>query len=62
MKNLQKIREDQNMSQQDLADATGIRRAYVGLLERGRAGSVPAAFAIADALGVPVDSLYRDTR
>lgn len=59
MKNLAAIRHYRGLSQRQLAKAANIRHSYVALLEAGRTGGVPVAFALADALGVAVEDLYR---
>jgi DNA-binding XRE family transcriptional regulator len=51
-------REYRGLTQQQLANAAAIRRAYVAQLEAGRRrGSPPVLGRIADALGIEIDDL-----
>lgn len=51
-------REHRGLTQEQLADAAGIRRAYVAQLEAGRRrGSTAVLARIADALGVEIEDL-----
>ena len=57
--NVMIARRDMEMTQQALADAVGVSRAYVTNIERGRGENVgiDVVFGLADALGVPVPYL-----
>ena len=50
-----------NLSQQDLADITGLHRSYIGDLERGRRSVALANLSkLAQGLGVPASRLMKD--
>lgn len=58
---LRSLRRAQGLSQRSLADQVGIDARTIGALENGRkAPTLDALFDIADALGVPVTSLFVD--
>jgi transcriptional regulator with XRE-family HTH domain len=51
------------ISQERLAEAAGIHRNYVGLLERGEcAATLDVAERLAQAIGVPLEDLISETR
>ncbi|WP_370978995.1 helix-turn-helix domain-containing protein [Agaribacterium sp. ZY112] len=58
--NIRKIREDSGVSQELLANSSGIERSHMGKIERGTMNlTVNTLFKIADTLGVSVvDVLY----
>jgi len=59
-KALRALREDRDLSQEQLSHETGIHRNYIGGIERGeRSPTVAAVAALADALGVPLDDLFK---
>ena len=55
------LRIDRNMTQEELAEKCGLSRVFINRIENGKANKVmiATAFAIADALGVSVDVLFR---
>jgi transcriptional regulator with XRE-family HTH domain len=54
------IRRSQGLSQEDLADAAGIHRTYVGLIEKGeRVPTVAVAARLSEALGYSLSSLLQ---
>ncbi len=58
---LRSHRHKAELSQEELAEASGLHRVYISELERGRkAGSLTALRAIALALGVPLSSLLAE--
>ena len=58
------IRTSRHMTQKDLADASGLDRTYISMVERGKQNlTIGAVLRIADALGVPIGHLLgTDTR
>jgi len=62
-RNLKEIREEQGLSQEDLAYEAGIHRTYVSGVERGvRNPTVVVLARLADALGVPPARLVKETK
>lgn len=62
-KNLRLLREELNMSQEDLAEATGLHRTYISGLERGvRNPTVRILEKLADALKTSPASLLSERR
>ncbi len=58
--NLRRLRREQGISQEDLADRAGVNRNYPGLLEREQyAASVDVLEKLADALGVDPMEFFR---
>jgi transcriptional regulator with XRE-family HTH domain len=56
--NVRLLRQEREITQEDLADRTGISSRYVGSIERGRvSASVTILGRLADALGVPACDL-----
>ena len=57
---VREIRQEQGLSQEELAEAAELHRTYVGSVERGeRNVSVLNVWALADALGVDAAELLR---
>lgn len=57
---LQRIRELAGISQQELADKTGLSRSHIADIERGKhSPTVDTAERIAAALGVPLRGFYK---
>lgn len=53
------LRAEKNMSQAELAKATGVSRQAINTIENDRHDpSVSLAFRIADALGVPITEVF----
>ena len=60
--NLQKHRNDQNLTQEEVAEAAGISTAFLANMERGcKIMSVPVLRSLADALGVSTDDLLYES-
>jgi transcriptional regulator with XRE-family HTH domain len=58
--NLRRIRHDKNMTQEELADRSGVSARYVGAIERANvSASVSVLGRIADALGVDPAALLK---
>jgi transcriptional regulator with XRE-family HTH domain len=58
--NMRAIRLDKNLSQEELAEASGLHRTYIGSVERGERNiSLDNIEKIAKALGVDVPELFR---
>lgn len=56
--NLQKVRREQDVSQEKLAEAIGVNRTYISLVEQGqRNPSLKNIYRIAKALGAPSSKL-----
>jgi len=59
--NLRRIRHDQKLTQEELADRAGLSARYVGAIERGDvSASVTVLGQIADALGVGPGELLQN--
>ena len=57
------VRRARGLSQEAVADLSGLHRTYPSLLERGlRTPTLDAIFRIAEALRVPPETLRADTR
>ena len=57
---IKKIRESQNLTQQNLADKVGLHLTYIGNIEIGaKRPSLETLFRIAEELGVKVSDLFR---
>lgn len=60
-RNIQKLRLNLNISQEELADRAGLHRTYIGMVERSeRSISLQNAKKIADALNVKIDNLLEN--
>ncbi|RUO58671.1 helix-turn-helix domain-containing protein [Pseudidiomarina marina] len=59
--NIRSLRRAQNMSQEDLADRSGLDRSYLGSVERGERNiSLINILKIANALGISAKELFND--
>lgn len=59
--NLKQLRTERNVSQSDVAQATGVYQSMISAIENGeRTPSLNLAFRIAAYFDVTVDSLYRE--
>lgn len=59
-RNVQAVRMEQNISQEELAFRAGLHRTYIGMVERAeRSISLQNAKKIADALNVQIDTLLK---
>ena len=62
MARLRDARDTQNLTQEAVAVQAGISRTYYNHIETGRrVPSLKVALALARILGVPVESLFRDS-
>jgi len=62
-RNLRRIRHDQKLTQEDLADRAGLSMRYVGAIERGDvSASVTVLGQIADALEIEPGELLKKSR
>lgn len=58
--NVRRLRQDSGLTQEDLADRTGLSSRYVGSIERARvSASVTVLGKLADALGVEAFELIK---
>ena len=58
---LRVLRAERHMSQAELADLLGVSRPTVNAVETGRFDpSLPLAFAIARAVGLPIEEIFSD--
>jgi transcriptional regulator with XRE-family HTH domain len=61
-RNLRRIRHDQNLTQEELADRAGLSMRYIGAIERGDvSASVTVLGQIAEALGIEPGGLLKNT-
>lgn len=59
IRNMKKYRTEKNLSQEDLADKTGLHRTYISSVERGQRNvSLKNIGKIADALEIEVYKLF----
>ena len=57
---IQKLRKAQDLTQEELAEMTGISRVYMGYIEQGRESpSLKLLMKLAKRLGVRVENLFR---
>lgn len=58
--NLKQIRNEKNITQQELSEKSGIARSIISELENGRSESITTKtmVALAKALGVPVKDIF----
>lgn len=55
------LRKAKKLSQEDLADAAGLHRTYIGMIERGEKNITLANIAkLATALGEPIHELFKN--
>jgi transcriptional regulator with XRE-family HTH domain len=61
-RNLRRIRHDQNLTQEELADRAGLSMRYIGAIERGDvSASVTVLGQIAEALRIEPGELLKNT-
>lgn len=59
--NLERLRRERGLSQEDLAHAAGLERSYVGKLENARySASIDTVEKLSTALMVPAKALFED--
>jgi DNA-binding XRE family transcriptional regulator len=60
IKEIRRIRREKEISQEFLANAAGVHRNYIGMIERGEnSPSLEIAISIAVALGVKLEKLFK---
>jgi transcriptional regulator with XRE-family HTH domain len=58
--NLRRLRESQNLSQEDLYDRAGLSKNQIGNIERGQVNTtISTAYAISKALKVSISELFQ---
>lgn len=60
MTNLETIRRNRNLQQQDVADAAGVPQATISRIERGKGATLKSAMRIARALNLSVEEVFGD--
>ncbi len=59
-KNISKLRKYQNLSQEQLADKSGLHRTHIGMIERAERNiTLLNIEKLANGLGVEIDELFR---
>ena len=61
MTNLETIRRNRKLQQQDVADAAGVPQATISRVESGKGTTLRSALKIARALGLTVEEVFGDT-
>lgn len=62
-RNLRRIRHDKHLTQEELADRSGLSARYIGAIERAEmSASITVLGQIAEALGVEPDALLAKSR
>lgn len=56
---IEELRKQQGLTQEELAEKTGVNRSYFWDIEQGRNISVKTAAKIANALGVTLSDLFK---
>lgn len=60
--NVRRIRKELQLSQEKLAEQSGLHRAFIGFVERGeRSPGLSSLTALANGLNVSIDELFRQT-
>lgn len=58
-KHVKKLRVDQSISQEELAEKAGVHRTYVGMIERGEKNiTVLSTLKISSALGISISNFF----
>lgn len=58
-KHVRKLRVDQSISQEELAEKAGVHRTYVGMIERGEKNiTVLSTLKISSALGISISNFF----
>ena len=60
MTNLETIRRNRNLQQQDVADDAGVPQATISRIERGKGATLKSAMKIARALNLSVEEVFGD--
>lgn len=60
MTNLETIRRNRNLQQQDVATAAGVPQATISRIENGKGTTLLSALRIARALALPVEEVFGD--
>lgn len=62
-KTVVRLRKEKGLSQEDLAFRAGIKRSYMGVIERGeKSPSIDTIMKVAKGLGVTISELFADER
>lgn len=57
-RNIAKLRQDNNLTQKELAEKVGVSVSYLSRIEEGKSPGIKTVAMIANALGVRAEDLY----